>query len=254
MENIFHPLYFSVNLSQLTPGVKNIVITYPGDEKFDSKSFNKTFTVLGKIRSEINYKGITYLKLPSDAKGNLSIYLNNTLYKTSPIINGNANLTFDLMGEYSIEINYTGDDYDVEGISQKKIMISPYLDYQEFIRYMDNNILYMEFPDDASGNVTIIQDYGKAVFNEEIADHKINFSFNNLIFNFEPSELSQSSFITVEYTYQNKTHTENIEVIIRPIPSQILKVKDITMYYGDSKTFMLKLKEHTVKLLVQEKL
>ena len=120
--------------SNLVIGENNFTFTYE-DENLPKRTISFVINVTGKIFSP-DYEDVIYncdenknvtLLLPSDAKGNLSVYeyeydyINEKdgagdLIKTAPLKNGFASISLsDLsLGRYEIFIKYDGNDYQVE--------------------------------------------------------------------------------------------------------------------------------------------
>lgn len=95
--------------------------TYEGDSYYTDKSRvnSSSITVIkGEPKVDINLENITgstpsiSVKLPEDATGNISVYVNNILQKTVNLVNGSAVVnTTDLKpGNNTVTVIYSGDD------------------------------------------------------------------------------------------------------------------------------------------------
>lgn len=109
-----------INISHLQSGNHTLFISYGGDERFEAKNKTLDFTVDYMIIApgdvEFEDSSRVYLKLPGDASGNLTLYLNGNLFKTSPLVNGYCEIKIDDLSpdSYTLTSVYTGSDYNVE--------------------------------------------------------------------------------------------------------------------------------------------
>ncbi len=109
----------SVSINGLGGGQYPVKIYFANDTKYlainttDSITLRKVDPAI-RIGSEHIYVGdnatIT-VTLPSDATGNVTIFINKNNYDTKPIVNGSATFTVSglAFGNYTVDANYTGD-------------------------------------------------------------------------------------------------------------------------------------------------
>ncbi|MDO5814169.1 MAG: Ig-like domain-containing protein, partial [Methanobrevibacter sp.] len=162
-------------LPELVLGKNNLTFTYE-NSKYPTKQVNYTIDVASRIVFSNHYPYIGYnsdkgnfsIVLPSNAKGNLSVYIggwdneNNQyaykLYKTAKLENGKALISVsDLnLGSYNLVANYTGNDY-VSDPSFVSINIIPNIDYPKTVWSKSSNDYSVTAvsPSDALGNMTI---------------------------------------------------------------------------------------------------
>ena len=110
--------FIDVDVSKLGVGNHTISFTYLGDSRYYkySKSYNFTVGYYFTFPSIFDKKDtLISLNLPADAKGNVEVYVDNKLFKSKKLINGNAIVEFDniLCGLHNVSAKYTGDDYAV---------------------------------------------------------------------------------------------------------------------------------------------
>lgn len=109
----------SVIIKGLTSGVKNALITYDGDSKYNlaiiHKQFyvNKIYSIINAAVENINVgdNAVINITLNSDASGSVTVSLDEKTY-SSTILNGNAGVIISNLtsGKKSVNIRYGGDD------------------------------------------------------------------------------------------------------------------------------------------------
>lgn len=115
---------YDIDISKLKPGIHNITLYYPGDAKYPAKKVNDSFVIYasmnGKYSFEYEYgsKIKVSIKLPDDATGNLTVKINDSIYRSTPLKNGKATIMLpsNELGEYEYSAYYIG-NYDVAPIS-----------------------------------------------------------------------------------------------------------------------------------------
>ena len=104
--------FATVNMPNLTSGSYNAIITYLGDDQYESSQNNVSFNV-SKISLDINASvdsinygedAIVKVNLPSDATGNVSITVDGKTYVNEYVLPGLG------VGDYVANISYSGDD------------------------------------------------------------------------------------------------------------------------------------------------
>ncbi|WP_458404662.1 Ig-like domain repeat protein [Methanobrevibacter sp.] len=108
----------TIKTNVLSNGTYNAVIAYSGDKNYTGSSAPITVTIknivtedaLNLTGSDNTDKPTFSIKLPEDAKGNLTVTIENT--KTKALENGQATITFDDLtaGKHQATITYTGDN------------------------------------------------------------------------------------------------------------------------------------------------
>lgn len=152
--------FLMIDISKLDAGNYTINVTYLGDEKYYPMSVNDTFMIDYEIDVPyfVDFNGEQFcdIILPADAKGNLNIYIDGKLYKSSELVNGKASVLMGNLnpGQYNVTARYTGTDYTVREINYTMTMY-PDIFYQSSVRVGDENILYFEVPKNCKGKILL---------------------------------------------------------------------------------------------------
>lgn len=112
--------WIEVDVSGLDAGNHTLCFNFSGDDKYYQWAESKNFTVSYSIVSPylFDYDKTVFLKLPSDARGNLEVYINSKLYKSEKLRSGAAEINiYNLTpGRYDLYVKYTGSDYHVSDV------------------------------------------------------------------------------------------------------------------------------------------
>ncbi len=154
----------TITLPSLSMGYHNLHIDYAGDKNLAAFSLDRAVEVYGYPtevwNTAYNSKDATIsLQLPSNAKGNLQVKVNDEEIKNVPLVNGFASVSLsdykELGKEYWIDAKYTGSDYKI-------LEFGEFL-YSEPIVKVDTELikgkeytLTFELPSTYSGNLTVI--------------------------------------------------------------------------------------------------
>lgn len=228
---------YQVNLSSLSIGNHTVKVTYPGDSRFSSKTIMENVTVLPRIGLYGSYSLISeydatdaFLKLPEGAKGNLTVYVDDEFYGTEAITDGIAKIHLDLnVGYHKIAASYDGNDYDIENIT-KTIEIIPKISYPKRITEGEDKYLTFEMESNYNGTVKI---YNQGWNTVPITNGKATFSLKKLKY-----EDEIGTTISIAFEKENYTFKEMYDIPIE-LPVNFI-AEDVTMYYGDAKTFSVK--------------
>ena len=148
-----------VDISDLEPGKHAVEVTYPGDDKYAPVS-NATVIEIPKVggydisvdaKVDGNSVDIT-VNLPKDIDGVVLINVGDVGYYAN-VTNGKAKLHLSDVdnGYYDVTAKYLGDDYYASGENKTSFTIDA-----KVIPELD--IVSVELPEDASGNVTVVID------------------------------------------------------------------------------------------------
>ncbi|WP_298524496.1 hypothetical protein [uncultured Methanobrevibacter sp.] len=236
--------YYIINTSLLKPGEHILNVTYPGDSKYSKTTVTEKLRTVASIGTRFidgyDYSfnnTVIYLNLPDDAKGNLSVFIDGELYKTSPVAKTGAAIPLSdvKLGKHTLNAAYTGSDYDVKNITAN-IDVTPRATYPKSMKYSSNETFFIEVDPDAKLTVEVRMD-GKS-FNLPLVDGKGNFSLSNLkLVDIGEDQYGHNEiYITYAGDYNG---TKSYSIAVDPIPSRLVGASDITMYYGDSRTFTL---------------
>ncbi|WP_298524466.1 Ig-like domain repeat protein [uncultured Methanobrevibacter sp.] len=201
----------SIEPSKFNLGNNTLEFSYVGDD-YPSETISMDIPLEIKIRlgsDSIAYNETAYvcINMPSDAKGNLSVYeallgdfelLRYKFIASAPVINGFANITLDSlkMGRTDIYANYTGSDYnaslgkviDVEGgfsYFTSYVDVNPIIKVNPIYGTKPGN-LTITMPEEYSGVLTLtIGEYE----NEETRSVNVTNGFGSIeLFNLESAE------------------------------------------------------------------
>ena len=141
----------------LKPGTYEVTATYPGDDKYASRSTVDTFKVNGNV-PEINIKlddDEIVVELPEDATGNVTVTIDGKDY-IIPVENGTAKMNVSGLepGDHKVDVKYNGDDKYLPASNSTTVTIPKISDYPMDIAY-DNGKVVVELPDDATGDVNV---------------------------------------------------------------------------------------------------
>jgi hypothetical protein len=187
------------NISGLAVGkYENATVLYSGDTHFRSNSTNITFTVSRATDYVMDVKvdNITYgqdatirVKVPTDAKGNVTIYVDGVDKGTVNVTDGSAELKVSGLagGEHVVNVTYNGDSsYAPKDKNNTKLKVNPNTtwdftitgDYQPYGEY--STITLRNLPQDLGENITIkIDDVSYVVQINNVA-HTATLKLNNI--------------------------------------------------------------------------
>ena len=194
----------------LAVGIHSIAVTYVGDVKYDESSVNTSVNVI-KAQPSIHVDNLTSvvgetitlnIRLPTDATGIVLITINGTNY-FADIKKGIANLSISNLkqGNYLINVEYLGNN-NYNNIStvasinvddKKESILN--IDLQNPIKVNESNVVSLDLPLDAQGNVTLKVD-GKILSLDSVVNGNVNLSFGNLS--------SGNHFIEIIYSGDDK--------------------------------------------------
>ncbi|MBE6497269.1 MAG: Ig-like domain repeat protein [Methanobrevibacter sp.] len=253
--------HYTTDISDLMIGSNIFEITYPGDDKYLPKTVSYTIEVKGHIFTNIGVYNSTYayLKLPKNAEGNLSVYVNDSLYKSQSMADGFANITFEDLKDgntYKIDIIYTGNDYNVSAYSTTQSII-PKLIYDECVRYGSDAKFSFEMNPDRDGFITVkIERYKKdnETYTLPLVNGKANATISDLQLPvpIKNTEFYENNRVTLTYSSEEYNYTTTFLVVAEPIPAKIVNAKDITMYYGESKVYSVKVYDYDGKIAAKK--
>ena len=147
-----------IDISKLLAGNYTLNIDFQGDDKFYplNKSYNFTIDYNFKIPWFAEYKGssVISLNLPKDANGQLVVYVDGKLFKSSRMNNGYAEVRMDSLapGVYDMSIRYDGNDYSLDSVDTV-ILATPKVTAPYKFRAGENKYVKLEVPKTCKGYV-----------------------------------------------------------------------------------------------------
>ena len=123
-----------LDVSKLKKGNHTVFVEYAGDGKYYRYNTTANLTIDYEIICPyffVDVDTVIYLYLPPEAKGNLTLFVNGTVFKSSKLKNGYGAITLEALvpGEYYFEVIYDGSDFEVKG-ENASIRIGPELMYE----------------------------------------------------------------------------------------------------------------------------
>ena len=147
-----------IDISKLLAGNYTLNIDFQGDDKFYplNKSYNFTIDYNFKIPFFVEYKdsSVISLNLPKDANGQLVVYVNGKLFKSSKMFKGYAEVRMDSLapGLYNISVRYDGNDYSLDSVDTV-MFASPKVTAPYKFRAGENKYVQLEVPKTCKGYV-----------------------------------------------------------------------------------------------------
>ena len=167
-ENIANNIV-EVDISKLDAGNHTMVVSFKGDSKFYAlqRTYNITVDYNFYVPDEIEYKDSSKvsLKLPGDANGNLEVYVDGKLFKSSKLNKGYAQIIIDSFapGYHQLGLKYTGSDYNVSGLNTS-FTVLPKISLTYRFTAGEDKYLTVEVPKSSKGYV---------IFNIDDVEHKV---------------------------------------------------------------------------------
>ena len=208
-----------IDSNNLVFNFTDMVLNYSGDEKYRAKeiisrlivSKHPSFTNLNLSEINVGEDLIITITAPSDATGNVSLYINNKL-ETLTLNESKANYAIKNItrGDYRITAIYNGDDKYLESSDYRFIEVdninSTLSSIIEDITYGENVCVQIFLNDDATGNVSVTID---GVTNSSaVLNGRTNITFSGIDAGFK----EVSIFYTGDDTYFNKTENSNFTI------------------------------------------
>jgi cytochrome b involved in lipid metabolism len=218
----------------LKSGSYDVTATYPGDDKYASKSAVDSFKVSSKdAKVEIVIKNDEIVvELPEDATGNVTVTIDGKDYVV-PVIDGAAKMDISDLepGNHTVDVTYNGDDKYNPASNSTTINIPKTHDYPMDITYDDGKVV-VELPEDATGDVSVkindktytvpIKD-GKAsvdVSDLKPGDYKVDATYAGDK-KYDPAKVSDTVNIPKKSDYTMDVATTDNELIVT-VPSDAI--------------------------------
>lgn len=245
-------------------GENTLTIRFNGDDKYEAKEIQKTFTVDYAVVTINKVDGVfanASLYLPDDADGNLTISIWDEKVKTIKLENGEATIDGEGLpiGCYPISIGYDGEDYEVYS-KYAYVSIEPEVNITGEINEGDDCIIDIDLPGSSGGlgiyvddkfNQTLYFVDGKlhaTIPNLSLGKHAITFTYSgdDYINPFEGYDEDMDEFYRIPYSVEVKE--KQIETIDPDLNITIENVEEgnsINIVVTAVKTFSSKV---TVKI------
>uniref|UniRef100_UPI00388D6DAF Ig-like domain repeat protein n=1 Tax=Methanobrevibacter sp. TaxID=66852 RepID=UPI00388D6DAF len=149
-----------LHLDDLSKGDYNVVVTYPGDDKYTSNGNTTSFTIDEKetpVNIEIGDDEIV-IELPEDATGNVTVSIDGK-NQTVPVKGGKAVVDISGLepGQHTVDVKYSGDD-NYGPASNSTVFEVPKIDDYPVTIDLNGDDLVVNVPEDATGDVIVTID------------------------------------------------------------------------------------------------
>lgn len=203
-------------------GENTLTIRFNGDDKYEVKEIQKTFTVDHTVVTINKADGVfanASLYLPSDADGNLIISIGGEKVKTIQLENGEAIIDAEGLaaGCYEISIEYDGDDYEVYS-RYVYVSIDPEMNLTGEINEGDDCIIDIDLPGSSSDlNIYVDDEYYQTFYfvdgklhatipNLSLGEHTITFTYSGWDYNnpFKAFDEDEYEYYPIQYRVEVK--------------------------------------------------
>ena len=261
---------YKIPIKDLKPKRYNITVTYPGDDKYPSRSINTTIDVIAFFKSmnwmyDYNSNVDLRLKLAKDDIGNVTVEIRYPgeidfkFYKSASLKNGSVivSLPSDKIGNYKFRAYYRG-SFNVENITGTITIRPAVISNPSSINFGDNGKISVSINNDTNA-ILVIYVSGIPIaeinlnetnaisindLNEKInAFYKLNYQVNK-----------ENSLILGAKVYTENDVFEYGHMIIVSFDNKIVGLKNINMYYSSSQYINLKIYDVYGKLVPKDQI
>ena len=252
-------------LTNIPPGNITVPIIYSGDDKYNPIETKVTIDVDEKsvpskedLNPSVSVDPITVgedavivVSDLKDATGNVTAVVNGKTYAAS-IKDGKVNIAVpDLTENVTALISYSGDDKYNNFTESVDITVNPKpkenatmnIDVPP-VTEGQNTTVNVELPKDATGNVTAVVD-GKT-YTAPVKDGKAIITI---------SDLAAGNYtVPVTYSGDDKYNslTEEVNIVVDEIKSDIIEAPDVTKYFGGHERFIVNVTDYQGKPLANK--
>ena len=234
---------YYVNINDFKVGKHTIQVNYTGDGKYPAKSVNSTFEISAEIK--ISDEAMPYnssidveLTLPSDAEGNLTVYISKTnesysLVDTQALSNGYAKVKVrgDHIGKYYIKAEYDG-NYKIKNVTDYSIDIQPIITVPESMVWGDDKYITIKTDKEANGTLYFYRLW-KLYRQVDVVNGSANISLKDLpIREYYEGETS-IKYNSSEYEFEPWDYW----IFVKP---KFTLTGPASMYYAESTSFSVK--------------
>ena len=239
----YNPYTYYVKIDDCKVGTHTISVNYTGDDKYPAKSANTTFKVYSDIYLEeytalYNSSLPVKLKLPSDATGNLTVYIGKDnesyeFYASQALVNGSAEIDVlrESIGKYYLKATYDG-NYEVENITDYTIDIQPVITFPTSMIWGEKRYVTIQTDKDANGTLYFNRMW-KLYKQAEVINGSARIPLDNL-----PIGKYYDGETTILYNSSNyELGLWEYWLTVKP---KLTLTGQTSMYYGDTASYSLK--------------
>ena len=238
-----------IDISSFEGGSYLITASYEGDDLYSKYSTNETINVVSAIDApeealEYGSEAYVVLKLPGNANGNLTLYLNGEFVNKSSYSNGEARIKFPTskVGIFNFTVLYDGDDIEIEPIIERFIEIYPKVNVPSQMTVGENKYITFSINSDAKGTFLVEADW------EQLAS--VSPTQKVSLANLDDGEID----IGVTYFGENEYvhYYDAYNLIVNSLPVRFEGVKPINMLYYDGTSYSIKIYGSNGKALEED--
>lgn len=239
----YNPITYYVKFDKCKVGTHAFSVNYTGDDKYPAKSVNTTFKVYSKIYIEedtalYNSSLPVKLKLPSDATGNLTVYLGKDnesyeFYASQALVNGSAKIDVlgERIGKYYLKATYDG-NYEVENITDYTIDIQPVITYPTSMIWGEKKYVTIQTDKDANGTLYFYRMW-KLYKQVDVINGSAKIPLDNL-----PIGKYYDGETTI--LYNSSAYELELWDYLLSVKPKLTLTGPTSMYYGDTASYSLK--------------
>jgi hypothetical protein len=254
-----------LHLDGLSNGLYEVIVTYPGDEKYTSKSNSTTFVIDAKVTPDMDIvvdipenatTGTITVTLPENATGNITVIIDGKEYAVTNLTNGTAVIEIEGLpaGNHTAEIIYSGDDHYNGLTNYTTVEIPRISDYdfeviaEDILSGEPTNITVI-LPEDVNGVVLI--DLNGVGYYVNVTDGVGTF---NALIDLASGTYDVRAYFQGDDKYANKSATTSFNVD----PNLIITAPDVVKYYHGTERLVIYFKDEngnnvdgiTVKIII----
>lgn len=239
----YNPITYYVKFDNCKVGTHEFSVNYTGNDKYPAKSVNTTFKVYSKIYIEedtalYNSSLPVKLKLPSDATGNLTVYLGKDnesyeFYASQALVNGSAKIDVlgERIGKYYLKATYGG-NYEVENITDYTIDIQPVITYPTSMIWGEKKYVTIQTDKDANGTLYFYRMW-KLYKQVDVINGSAKIPLDNL-----PIGKYYDGETTI--LYNSSAYELELWDYLLSVKPKLTLTGPTSMYYGDTASYSLK--------------
>ena len=219
-------------------GEHNVLVSYSGDDKYESFSKYLAITIKSKLKSlNITINDAVFngenkqlvFDFPEDATGTITLTIDNKSYVVDVSKSHKIELPDLIEGSYEYNITYSGDEKYASFKTNASVTIkSKVNEFNVDSNPSDNTQIIVNLPKDATGNVTIVINGDNYTF--DIEDGNVTIELPGL-----PSGIYNYTLIYSGDEKYDRIVTNNSIMVKNVVPT--IESENMTINYGEEKLF-----------------
>ena len=232
-----------LDISKLKKGNYTVYVEYKGDDKYYPYNATCNLTVDYEIICPlyiVDVDTFIYLYLPSEADGNLTLKINGTVFKSSKLKKGYAEIRLDTLvpGDYDFEVFYDGSDFEVESVKES-FTIEPDLMYETIIDAGEKDTITLIVSKNAKGYV---------LFNISGKIHKVPIKNGKASYTVSGLKVGEYDF-EITYVGDNGFNATQYAFVYVDYAAPKVKPSNKAVFAGEKSKYTFKVYDREAKLL-----